>query len=84
MRADTSDQKSAVSTEWLPRALTKREKEVIQLIAEGLKSREIAEKLNLSAKTVDTHRAHIMDKLGLTNIAQLICYAIQKGFVTVD
>lgn len=62
-------------------ALTEREIQVLRLVAEGLNSREIAERLNISAKTVDTHRANIMEKLGVHNTAELIRVAIQKGLV---
>lgn len=66
------------------RALTKREQEVICLVAEGFKNREVAEKLGIRVKTVETHRANIMNKLALRNVAQLIRYAIQKGLVKID
>lgn len=62
-------------------ALTEREIQVLRLVAEGLNSREIAERLNISVKTVDTHRANIMEKLGVHNTAELIRVAIQKGLV---
>jgi len=62
--------------------LTEREKEVVQLVAEGLSSREIAERLYLSVKTVDTHRANIMEKLGVHSTAELIRYAIREGIVS--
>lgn len=64
--------------------LTVREREIFQLLAEGLKNHEIAEKLHVSVKTVETHRAHIMEKLGLNNIAELVKYAIETGVVQLD
>lgn len=64
--------------------LTAREREVLQLIAEGLTAREIADRLVLSAHTVDRHRANIMAKLGLQNKAQLIRYAIRRGLVSAE
>jgi two-component system response regulator NreC len=67
-----------------PRELSKREKEVVQLVAMGYKNKEVAEKLGVATKTVETHRANIMNKLALRNIAQLIRYAIQKGLVTIE
>jgi two-component system response regulator NreC len=67
-----------------PRELSRREKEVVQLVAMGYKNKEVAEKLGVATKTVETHRANIMNKLALRNIAQLIRYAIKKGFVTID
>jgi len=62
--------------------LTARETEVLQLIAEGRKTREIAELLYISIKTVETHRAHIMDKLGIHNTAELTQYAISKRIIS--
>jgi DNA-binding NarL/FixJ family response regulator len=64
--------------------LTAREAEVLQLIAEGRKTREIAELLYISIKTVETHRAHIMDKLGIHSTAELTQYAISKGIISSD
>ncbi len=61
--------------------LTDREREVLQLIAEGYTSKEIADALNLSVRTVQNHRTHIMDKLGLHDRGDLIKYAIQKGII---
>lgn len=61
--------------------LTTREREVLQLIAEGYTSKRIAARLSLSAKTIETHRSHIMQKLNIHNAAGLIRYAIQKGWV---
>ncbi len=67
-----------------PRALTKREQEVVTLVANGYKSREVAEKLGIKVKTVETHRANVMNKLAFRNIAQLIRYAIQKRMVSIE
>ncbi|MCZ7567725.1 MAG: response regulator transcription factor [Ardenticatenaceae bacterium] len=64
--------------------LTSREREVLTLIAEGLTTREIAERLVISANTVQTHRQNVMDKLDLHNRSELIKYAIRKGLITVD
>lgn len=61
--------------------LTEREIQVVRLIAEGLSNREIAERLSISVKTVDTHRGNIMEKLNVHNTAELIKYAIRKGIV---
>lgn len=63
--------------------LTEREVEIVRLIAEGLSSRQIAERLSISVKTVDTHRANIMEKLGVRNSAELIKYAIREGILSV-
>ena len=62
--------------------LTEREREVLQLIAEGKTSREVAELLNISSSTVDTHRAHIMEKLDLHNPYEVVLYAVRKGLIT--
>ncbi|MBI5302554.1 MAG: response regulator transcription factor [Chloroflexi bacterium] len=64
--------------------LTERERDVVRLVAEGLSSREIAERWSISVKTVDTHRANIMEKLGIHNSAELIKYAIRNGIVSVE
>jgi DNA-binding NarL/FixJ family response regulator len=63
-------------------SLTPREREVLQLIAEGRPPREIAETLYISIKTVETHRAHLMHKLNTRNTAELIRYAIRKGITS--
>ncbi len=62
--------------------LTTRERQVLKLVAEGMTSRDIAEKLSISARTVEHHRANLMKKLNLKNAADLIRYAISKGYVT--
>jgi DNA-binding NarL/FixJ family response regulator len=59
--------------------LSIREREVLQLVAEGHTTKDIATVLNLSPKTVDSHREHIMEKLGIRNIAGLTKYAIREG-----
>jgi DNA-binding NarL/FixJ family response regulator len=64
--------------------LTTREREVLQLIAEGHSTREIAELLHISTKTVETHRAHLMDKLDTYSTAELTQYAIRKGVIRAD
>ena len=64
-----------------PTPLTEREKEVIRLIAEGLGTNEIADKLFLSALTVETHRKNIATKLGIKKVAMLVRYAIDEGLV---
>ena len=64
-----------------PNALTSREREVLQLIAEGKTSREIAEILNLSVKTIQSHRTSLMQKLDLHDRGDLIKYAIQKKII---
>ena len=64
--------------------LTSREREVLKLIADGYTSRQIADQLFLSLKTVLGHRTRIMDKLDIHNKAELIKYAIKKGLVAID
>jgi two-component system response regulator NreC len=61
--------------------LSAREREILQLVAEGKSSKEIANLLNLSVYTVETHRGNIMQKLNLRGIPELILYAVRKGIV---
>jgi DNA-binding NarL/FixJ family response regulator len=62
-------------------ALTKREKEVLQLISEGLTNNQIAEKLFISPLTVDSHRKNLLTKLDVNNTASLIKLAVQNGLI---
>ena len=62
--------------------LTTREREVLQLIAEGKSNKEIAGVLNLSLYTVETHRGNLMEKLGLHTVPELILYAVRKGVIS--
>ena len=66
------------------KALSPREREVLQLIGQGLSTKEIASRLSLSAKTVETHRRQIMEKLGIYNIAGLVKYAVREGLASLD
>ena len=61
--------------------LTPRQREILQLIAEGLSTKDIARKLDLSIKTVDTHRTQLMDRLDIHDVAGLVRYAIRTGLV---
>jgi DNA-binding NarL/FixJ family response regulator len=61
--------------------LTRRELEVLQLLAEGQTARDAASKLHISVKTVETHRRNMMEKLELKNMSELIRYAIREGIV---
>ncbi len=61
--------------------LTPRERQIIQLIAEGHTNKQIANLLNLSLKTVETHRAAVMRKLNLSSSAELVRYAIRNKFL---
>jgi DNA-binding NarL/FixJ family response regulator len=62
-------------------ALTRREREIVQLLAEGKSNKEVATQLRLSVKTVETHRAAIMRKLGFTSITELVRYAIRDKLI---
>jgi len=62
--------------------LTPRQRQILQLIAEGYATREIAERLFLSIKTVETHRSQLMDRLGIYDVAGLVRLAIRTGMVT--
>ena len=62
--------------------LTPREREVLQLVAEGKSSKDIANLLTLSVYTVETHRANILQKLNLKSVAELILYAVRKGIIS--
>lgn len=62
--------------------LTPRQREILQLVVEGRKTREIAEILSVSVKTVETHRAQLMDRLGIHDVAGLVRYAIRIGLIT--
>jgi two-component system response regulator NreC len=72
-------QKGAVDTYDL---LTSREREILQLLAEGKTNKEIATSLNISPYTVETHRSHILQKLNLHNSAELVLYAVRKGIIS--
>ena len=61
--------------------LTDREKEVLQLLAEGKSNKDIAAELNLSTYTVETHRTHIMQKLDLHNTTDVVLYAVRKKLI---
>jgi two-component system response regulator NreC len=61
--------------------LTDREKEILQLLAEGKANKEIASILNLSVYTVETHRSNLMQKLGLHNTAEIVLYAVRKKII---
>jgi DNA-binding NarL/FixJ family response regulator len=61
--------------------LTTREREVLQLVAEGKSNKEVASILNLSLYTVETHRTHILQKLNLHSVPELILYAVRKGII---
>lgn len=62
--------------------LTPREREVLQLVAEGKSNKDVAQLLNLSVYTVETHRSNIMEKLNLHGVPELILYAVRKGIIS--
>jgi DNA-binding NarL/FixJ family response regulator len=64
-------------------ALTPREREIVQLLAEGRSSKEVASHLNLSVKTAETHRSNIMRKLNLHSVSGLVLYAVRNNMVQV-
>jgi len=64
------------------RLLTDREKEVLQLLAEGRTNKEVAALLDVGVSTVETHRANLMQKLGLHNTAEIVLYAVRKSLVS--
>ena len=68
----------------MPNDLTKREQEVLALVASGKSNQEVADELFISIKTVDTHKNHILDKLGLKNTAELVRYAIKNNLIPLD
>jgi len=76
----SSGDSAAARPSW--EVLTRREREVIKLIAEGKRTKEIAEYLSLSPKTIEKHRTNLMRKLDLHNVSEVTVYAIKNGFVT--
>ena len=67
-----------------PVCLTDREREVVQLFAEGRATKQIADRLNLSTKTIEAHRRNIMEKLEISSIAELTKFAIREGMTSLD
>ena len=61
--------------------MTPREREVLQMLAEGKSNKEVANRLNLSLYTVETHRGNILQKLNLHGTPELILYAVRKGVI---
>jgi len=70
---------SAIRSSW--ETLTQREREILKLVAEGHKNKEIADLLCISLKTVEKHRANLMEKLDLHNVASLTALAAEKGLI---
>ena len=67
----------------LPNQLTKREMEVLALVAAGKSNKDIAEALFISVKTVETHKTHVLIKLGLNNNAELVRYAVKNKIISI-
>jgi DNA-binding NarL/FixJ family response regulator len=63
-------------------SLSEREREIFQLIAEGRSNKDVALMLSISPATVETHRAHILEKLDVHNTAELVLYAVRKGIIS--
>ncbi|MCF8061629.1 MAG: LuxR C-terminal-related transcriptional regulator, partial [Deltaproteobacteria bacterium] len=64
--------------------LTPREQQVLRLIAEGIRTREIAERLGISSRTAENHKAHIMSKLDLHSTGEVVRYAARIGLIRAD
>jgi len=79
-RPFAGEKASALRSSW--DTLTQREREILKLIAEGHKNKDIADLLCISVKTVEKHRANLMEKLGLHNVAALTALAAEKGLIT--
>ena len=65
-------------------SLTPRQREILQLIAKGQNTKQIALSLNISVKTVETHRAQLMDRLQIHDIPGLVRYAIRNGLISLE
>jgi DNA-binding NarL/FixJ family response regulator len=84
-KAIVSDYVNAAGSPVKSRAeLTPREREVLQLIAEGMTAKQVASHLFLNVKTVETHRRQVMDKIGVDSVAGLVRYALREGITTLD
>jgi len=79
-----SHEKLKTQDKKLPNDLTKREYEVLGLVASGKTNKEVAESLFISVKTVETHKTHILEKLGLRNTTELVKYAIKNNIISID
>jgi len=78
LRGESGGEQAAASV------LTARQREILQLVAEGKSTREIAAKLHLSVKTVETHRTQLMQRLGIFDVAGLTRFALRNGIITPD
>jgi DNA-binding NarL/FixJ family response regulator len=68
----------------ITKELTERENEILELVAQGIGNREISERLFISVRTAETHKTHVLDKLGLKNAAELIKYAIKHNIISIE
>ncbi|MFQ5752737.1 MAG: response regulator [bacterium] len=82
--ADPTDANKEIQATYPREKLTLRQREILQLIAEGYTSKEIAQKLHVSVKTIETHRTQLMERLDIHDIAGLVRYAIRIGLVIPD
>jgi two-component system, NarL family, response regulator NreC len=82
LKEDYMHQLAEVGAEDSYELLTNREREVLQMVAEGMSNKEVANVLNLSLYTVETHRTHILQKLNLHTVPELILYAVRKGIIS--
>ena len=82
--AIVSDYAGAAGSSMPHAELTPREREVLQLIAEGMTTKQVAAQLNLNVKTIETHRRQVMDKIGADSVAGLVRYALREGITTLD
>jgi DNA-binding NarL/FixJ family response regulator len=82
LKEDYMHQLAEMGAEDTYELLTTREREVLQLVAEGKSNKEVANLLNLSLYTVETHRTHILQKLNIHSVPELILYAVRKGIIS--
>jgi DNA-binding NarL/FixJ family response regulator len=82
LKEDYMHQLAEMGAEDTYELLTTREREVLQLVAEGKSNKDVANLLNLSLYTVETHRTHILQKLNLHSVPELILYAVRKGIIS--
>jgi DNA-binding CsgD family transcriptional regulator len=84
MRPDKADMRSNSTDPGPLETLSQREREILKLVADGKTSREIAERLSISPKTVDTYRSRLMHKIGGEDMAGLVKFAIQHGVISLE
>jgi len=84
IKQDETDMKSKTFERSLLESLSRREREVLRFVAEGKSSREIAERLAISSKTVDTYRSRLMHKINAKNVAGVIKFAIQYKIIELE